>query len=371
VRTRLKSNRSMDTWARFLPVQADDTVSAPLASAHAGQSVLVTGAGGYIGFALVRAIAAAGPSRIVLLDSSEHNLFQIGQHLESAFGHGSRQSAPCEPVLGSVEDVNLLDDIFTRFQPEVIYHAAAFKHVPLLERNPIAAVRNNAIGTYTLAQAALRHGTPKLILISTDKAVNPHSVMGVSKRLAELIVVALSHAALSSRATQMNAIRLVNVIGSPGSVVPIFLTQIAERRPVTVTHPEATRWFMSLNETVHAILSAGAAEIDGRILVPQIAEQTWIADLAKFLIGATEIPIVFTGCRPGDKLTEELVSKTETKEGTIQGPLQVIGTCCLQPAELAESIERLSDCLASHAVPELIRTLCSVVPEYVPSGLLR
>ena len=164
---------------------------------------------------MVKAIAATAPSRLVLLDSAEHNLFQIQQHLES-----------CEPVLGSVDDVNLLDDIFTRFQPEVIYHAAAFKHVPLLERNPIAAVRNNAIGTYTLAQAALRHGSPKLILISTDKAVNPHSVMGVSKRLAELAVVSLS-----SSACRMNAIRLVNVIGSPGSVVPIFLRQIAERRP--------------------------------------------------------------------------------------------------------------------------------------------
>jgi FlaA1/EpsC-like NDP-sugar epimerase len=336
----------------FLPTQADDTVSIPFPSAHAGQSVLVTGAGGYIGSALVKAIAAAGPSRIVLLDSAEHNLFQIRQHLESAFGH-----VLCEPVLGSVDAVNLLDDIFTRFRPEIIYHAAAFKHVPLLERNPIAAVRNNAIGTYTLAQAALRHGTPKLILISTDKAVNPHSVMGVSKRLAELAVVALS-----GTACRMNAIRLVNVIGSPGSVVPIFLRQIAERRPVTVTHPEAARWFMSLNEAVAAILACGTAKIEGgepegRISVPELGEQTRIADLAAFLIGAAEVPIVFTGCRPGDKLTEELVSKFEI--------------CRLQPVELEEIMQRLCDSIASHDVPALIRTLCAVVPEYVPSVLLR
>src|SRR5665213_921095 len=161
-------------WTRFLPAQADDALSVPFSSAHAGQSVLVTGAGGYIGSALVKAIAAASPSRIVLLDSVEHNLFQIRQRLESDFGHVPCEPFPCVPVLGSVDDVDLLDDIFTRFQPGVIYHAAAFKHVPLLEHNPIAAVRNNAIGTYTLAQAALRHGTPKLILISTDKAVNPH-----------------------------------------------------------------------------------------------------------------------------------------------------------------------------------------------------
>ncbi len=153
------------------------------------RSVLVTGAGGFIGSALVQAIAAAGPSRIVVLDAAEYNLFQIRQRMGS-----------CEPVLGSVDDANLLDDVLTRFQPEVIYHAAAFKHVPLLERNPIAAVRNNAIGTYMLAQAARRHGTPKLVLISTDKAVNPHSVMGVSKRIAELVIVAIS-----SPATRMNA----------------------------------------------------------------------------------------------------------------------------------------------------------------------
>jgi FlaA1/EpsC-like NDP-sugar epimerase len=347
----------MRKWTRFLPAQADDTVSVPFSSAHAWQSVLVTGAGGYIGSALVKAIAAAGPSRIVLLDSAEHNLFQIRQHLESAFGQLSCEQAPCEPVscvpvLGSVDDVNLLDDIFTRFQPDVIYHAAAFKHVPLLERNPIAAVRNNAIGTYTLAQAALRHGAPQLVLISTDKAVNPHSVMGVSKRLAELAVVTLS-----SPASRMNAIRLGNVIGSPGSVVPIFLRQIADRRPVTVTHPEATRWFMSLNEAVEAILTVGTDKFEGKIIVPELGEPTRIADLAAFLIGAAEVPIVFTGCRPGDKLTEELVSKSET--------------CRLQPAELEELMNQLSDCIASHDGPGLIRTLRAVVPEYEPSDILR
>jgi FlaA1/EpsC-like NDP-sugar epimerase len=292
-------------------------------------------------------MAAARPSRMVLLDSAEHNLFQIRERLESAFEH-----VPCEPVLGSVDDVNLLEDIFTRYQPDAVYHAAAFKHVPLLERNPIAAVRNNAIGTYRLAQAAVRHGTPKLILISTDKAVNPHSVMGVSKRLAELAVVSLS-----SMASRMNALRLVNVIGSPGSVVPIFLRQIAERTPVTVTHPEAARWFMSLNHAVRAILAAGTVELEGKILVPAVGEQTRIADLAARLIGAAEVPIVFTGCRPGDKLTEELVSKSDT--------------CRLQPAELEEIMQRLRDLIASHDVAGLIRALCSVIPEYVPSSMLR
>jgi FlaA1/EpsC-like NDP-sugar epimerase len=354
-------------WTRFLPTQAHDIASLRSSLTHAGRSVLVTGAGGYIGSALVQAIAAAGPSggprSIVLLDSAEHNLFQIQQHVESAFGH-----VRCEPVLGSVDDVALLDEIFARFEPGVIYHAAAFKHVPLLERNPIAAVQNNAIGTYRLAEAALRHGTPRLILISTDKAVNPHSILGVSKRLAELAVVALSNPAC-----RMNAIRLCNVIGSTGSVVPIFLKQIAERRPVTVTHPEATRWFMTLNQTVDAILAAGTTELEGRILVPELGAPTRITELAAFLIGtaAADVPIVFTGCRPGDKLTEELVLKTETKEGTIPGPLEVFRTSRLLCEELHEIMQRLSDCVATHEVPGLIQTLGALVPEYVPSELLR
>jgi len=330
-------------------------------------SVLVTGAGGYIGSALVAAIAAARLQRIILFDSNEHNLFQIQQRLESEFAH-----VASEAILGSVTDVELLEDVFTRFQPEIVYHAAAFKHVPLLERHPLAAVHNNSVGTYTLAQAALGHGTRRLILISTDKAVNPHSVMGVSKRLAELIVVAMSNTAISSPAIRMNAIRLGNVIGSPGSVVPIFLRQIAERRPVTVTHPEATRWFMSLNQAVEAIVACGRAEIEGRILVPELGTATRIAELAALLIGEVEdIPIVFTGCRPGDKLSEELVYEAELHERTIPGPLQVWNTRRLSRVELGEIVTTLCACIASRDVPGLVRTLCSVVPEYIPSDVLR
>jgi FlaA1/EpsC-like NDP-sugar epimerase len=352
-------------WGRFLSGPRRD-IESPNASAHAGQSVLVTGAGGYIGSALVKAISRAGPARIVLLDSSEHNLFEIERDLELAFGR-----VPRAAVLGSVEDRKLLDDVFSRFHPEIVYHAAAFKHVPLLEFNPIAAVRNNAIGTYTLAQAAIRHGASRVILISTDKAVNPHSVMGVSKRIAELAI-----SALSSPACRMNAIRLGNVIGSPGSVVPAFLKQISERRPVTVTHPEASRWFLTLRESVEAVLNCGSAACAGRILLPALGEPVRIADLAGFLIraahaSATEIPIMFTGLRPGDKLIEEMVLTTETREGFVAGPLEVIGTRRLSLAELADHAERLCHGIVSQDPSALIRTLCSMVPEYVPSELWR
>jgi FlaA1/EpsC-like NDP-sugar epimerase len=328
-------------------------------SAHAGRCVLVSGAGGYIGSALVQAIAAARPRCIVLLDSSEYNLFAIQRDLELASGH-----VPHEAFLGSVEDADLLDDVFSRFHPEMVYHAAAFKHVPLLEFNPIAAVENNAIGTWALAQAAVRGGASTFVLISTDKAVNPHSVLGVSKRIAELAVVALSGAAC-----RMSAIRLVNVIGSGGSVVPLFLKQIAEGGPVTVTHPEASRWFLSLGDTVEAVLACGAAACDGRILLPKVGEPRRIAELAAFLIreAGKEIPIQFTGLRPGDKLMEELKYKSEVSDGFVEGPLEVVKTSRLERAELEGVMERLSDCIARRDRLGLIRTLTSVVPEYEPA----
>jgi FlaA1/EpsC-like NDP-sugar epimerase len=331
---------------------------------HAGRCVLITGAGGYIGSALVRAIAQTidgfGPSCIVLLDSSEYNLFAIERELASV-------DAPHGAFLGTVDDADLLDDIFSRFRPEIVYHAAAFKHVPLLELNPIAAVENNAIGTWALAQAAIRGGTSTFVLISTDKAVNPHSVLGVSKRIAELAVVALS-----SAVCRMSAIRLVNVIGSGGSVVPLFVKQIAEGGPVTVTHAEASRWFLSLREAVEAVLACGAADCEGRILLPKVGEPMRIAELAEFLIrdAGKEIPIQFTGLRPGDKLTEELTYKTEVRDGFVEGPLEVVRTSRLGRAELEDAVEQLAGCIAKRDGSELIRTLSSVVPEYVPSELV-
>jgi FlaA1/EpsC-like NDP-sugar epimerase len=355
-------NPEAPAWRRFLPQPFEETGGLRFASAHADRRVLVTGAGGYIGSALVKAIAAAGPACLVLLDSSEYNLFEIQRRLESAFGHVGH-----EALLGSADDIDLLDGIFNRFHPEIVYHAAAFKHVPLLERNPIAAVRNNAIGTWVLAQAAVRHGASKLVLISTDKAVNPHSVMGASKRIAELAVVALS-----STACRMNAIRLGNVIGSGGSVVPVFQEQIAQRRPVTVTHPDVSRWFLPLRQAVEAILACGVAACEGSILLPELGEPVRIAELAAFLIRtagcAKEIPIRFTGLRPGDKLTEEATFQTERQDGFVEGPLEVIQTIRLGPAELTEVVEQFSHCIASRDSSGLVRALSCVVPEYVPSA---
>jgi FlaA1/EpsC-like NDP-sugar epimerase len=306
---------------------------------------LVTGAGGYIGSALVKAIAAAAPSRLVLLESCEQNLFEISQ------------CVPGEAVLGSVSDASLLDDLFDRFRPRFVYHAAAYKHVPLLEGNPFAAIHNNAIGTFLLAEAVLRYEPARLTLVSTDKAVNPYSIMGASKRIAELVVVSLA-----SARCPMNAVRLGNVIDSTGSVIPIFRRQIAAREPVTVTHREATRYFMQLADAVEAILAAGAADCRGRILLPDLGAPVRIEDLARSMIGDTALPIRFTGLRPGDKLSEDLLFTNEVREGT-SGPLSVIRTPALDLTELFGMIGRLR---AARNVDELLSAVSSFVPEYPP-----
>jgi FlaA1/EpsC-like NDP-sugar epimerase len=333
----------------------------------AGQSVLVTGAGGYIGSALVKAIARVGPANLLLLDSSENNLFGIHRYLEAAHA-----DVPHQALLGSVTDAELLNGIFRRFHPRLVYHAAALKHVSLLELNPFAAVRNNAAGTYTLAQAAIDNRATAVVLISTDKAVNPHSIMGASKRIAELTV-----AALSGVECRMNAVRLGNVVGSTGSVVPIFLEQISRRGPVTVTHPEASRYFMSLDAAVEAILAAGAAECSGRILLPRLGEPERIADLARFLIGKVaegstdEIPIRFTGLRPGEKLTEDLIFQTEEREGPCSGGLETFRTPSPAPPELHRWMQRLA-CFPDSGDPDgLIDAICAMVPEYQPSTVVR
>lgn len=300
----------------------------------------MTGAGGYIGSALVKTIAAAGPSRIVLLDACEQNLFEISR------------CVPGEAVLGSVTDAALLDDLFHRFQPAIVYHAAAFKHVPLLEQNPFAATHNNAIGTYTLARTVLRHGPARLVLVSTDKAVNPRSFLGVSKRIAELVVVSLATAR-----HPMNAVRLGNVIGSTGSVFPIFQKQIAAREPVTVTHPEATRYFLSLEKAVEAILACGAANCVGRILVPDLGSPVRIEEMARSLMGDTELPIRYIGLRPGDKLSEELSFAHEIRDGT-SGPLTVFRTSSLDPTALDAAIQHLA---AARTMEALLAAVSALV----------
>ena len=338
---------------------------AEFATLHAGRNVLVTGAGGSIGSALARAISDLSPRSLVLLDSSEQNLFRIHSQL-------SEKKLPERhiPVLGSVADERCLADIFERYQPEVIYHGAAFKHVPLMERNPFAVVQNNVFGTFALARAARRFRTPRLIMISTDKAVNPHSIMGASKRLAELVLLALG-----DHGTRMTSIRLGNVLGSEGSVVPLFLEQIERGGPVTVTHPEMERYFLSMEEAVSYILCAAAScPSSGSTCFPAMREPMKIVDLARFLIkraSAENVAISYTGLRPGDKLHEEFVSDRETMSPEMPDGLHWIKGPRPTEAELVEGIAVLHAAVGEMNLAKLLEAITRLIPEYEPSAYLR
>jgi FlaA1/EpsC-like NDP-sugar epimerase len=309
----------------------------------------------------VKALAAYQPGLLVLLDTSEQNLFQLRRALASDF-----PSLRSYPFLGSAEDAVLLDEIFMRFGPAVIFHAAAHKHVELLEFNPFAAVRNNVLGTYTLAQAAIRHRSRALVLVSTDKAVHPHSVMGVSKRIAELLIVSLSRPSC-----RMNALRLGNVIGSTGSVVPIFLDQMARGKPITMTHPDASRYFLSLDETIAALLAAGAYAGDGNILLPEFGSPLRLAELAKSLFEpGRHLAIEYIGLRPGEKLSEDLIAPNETPERNSNTSLTVLQTPKLSSEECAAVFRDLENCVSTRDSAALLEKLVSIVPEYWPSRVI-
>jgi len=333
---------------------------------NAGQTVLITGAGGCIGSALAKAIVNSGTGLVVLLDHSEQNLYEI--HMELNAG---TSGALHVPILGDILDHALLDEILEKHRPDTVYHAAAFKHVPLMEENPIAVIRNNVLGTLALAKAALRNDVARLLMISTDKAVNPHSAMGAAKRVAELVLLRFG----SSR-TRMSALRLGNVKGSHGSVLPLFQQQLERGGPLTVTHPESRRYFLSLPETVDLILAAAALGEDAGILVPELGEPVKIVDLAKQVIqeagrdGAAQTEIVFTALRPGDKLSEELVSARERTEPTGDSRLWRVKSAPIAPDALDSAVQAISEGVRLRNLAILLEALCGIVPEYQPSQTL-
>jgi FlaA1/EpsC-like NDP-sugar epimerase len=274
-----------------------------------GRVVLVTGAGGSIGSELCRQLARMGPARLVLLDHAETNLFQIERELVE------RGITNIVPVIGDVKDAGKLDRLFVGYRPEVVFHAAAYKHVPLMQANPLEAIRNNAIATRTLARIAARHGTSRFVLISTDKAVNAQTVMGATKALCEWVVEAISQ---EQRSMVAVAVRFGNVLASSGSVVPIFRRQIAAGGPVTVTHAGMTRFFMTIPEAAQLVVQAGGAAQGGEIFVLDMGEPVKIIDLARDMIRLSglepdrDIAIEVVGIRPGEKLDEDLFESWET-----------------------------------------------------------
>lgn len=326
--------------------------------------VLLTGAGGSIGAALAKEICKQQPQTLLLLDHSECNLHQVDLDLHDISDGEARLA-----VLGDIGDETLLAELFEEHRPEIILHAAAYKHVPLMERSPIAAVRNNTLGTNLLARMARSYGVGTFVMVSTDKAVNPHSVMGASKRVAELTLLRWT-----SPGSPMRAVRLGNVLGSHGSVVPTFLQQIAEGGPLTVTHPEVSRYFLSLEEAVELLIMAVSLDGEDGIFIPNPGEPVRILDLARQLIKEagteheTQIPIVITRLRPGDKMSEQFLGPCESVVDQQNAKLRRIHT----PQPSPEQFDAAMNALASNAerrdLSGVLAVLCDLVPEYRPSN---
>jgi FlaA1/EpsC-like NDP-sugar epimerase len=324
---------------------------------------MVTGAGGSIGAELCRQIGRLRPDRLVLFDISESALYQVQQALLDTYPQLSLAS-----VVGDVKHSAHVEQVLARERPSVVFHAAAYKHVPLMEEtNAWQAVRNNAYGTWALARAAVTAKVEKFVLVSTDKAVNPTNVMGASKRLAEMICQSLQNGT-----TQFVIVRFGNVFGSAGSVIPRFREQIARGGPVTVTHPEITRYFMSLSEATQLLLQAGLMGRGGEVLVLDMGEPVRIVDLARDMIrlsGADpdRIRIVFTGLRPGEKLYEEPLASGEATLPTHHPKLRIAQARGADTAAVSEVVAWLQ---RDREAPdtEVRAWLKSWIPEYLPRG---
>lgn len=347
------------------PVQLD---LAPVTYLLRGSHVLVTGAGGSIGSELCRQIARCEPASLILLDRYENTLFSITNDLNAQYAG----QCVLESVIADISDKARMVKVIGRYSPDIIFHAAAHKHVPLMEENPCEAVKNNVLGTLRLAEAAIEGQVQRFILISTDKAVNPTSVMGATKRIAEYITMALNQ---TSR-TAFDTVRFGNVLGSNGSVVPTFLEQIRQRRPVTVTHPEIRRYFMSIPEAVSLILHTCTIGKGGEIFVLEMGEQINIADLARHLIRLagyipdTDIPIEFVGLRPGEKLSEELVESGEILEPTETEKINRVRVSQIPDLDdLLFQIGQLKTLSDRNNEVQVKKLLGAIVPTYRPAML--
>jgi FlaA1/EpsC-like NDP-sugar epimerase len=309
----------LNLTGQIRPVQVEDVLGREpvevdvrsIAQYLAGETVLVSGSGGSIGAELCRQIARVAPARLILVEQSESGLFDIERELV-----GERGFSAVAPVLGDCGDRAKMSQVFERYRPTVVFHAAAYKHVALLEANPLEAVRNNTLATRVLADVAVDYGTSRFVLVSTDKAANPKNLLGQSKALCEWIVEAYGHR--EEIKTRFVAVRFGNVLNSSGSVIPIFRRQIERGGPVTVTHPEMTRFFMTIPEAVSLIVQAGAIGGRGQVYVLDMGEPVKIMDVARNMIRLsgkapeTDVPITFVGVRPGEKLHEELWTEGET-----------------------------------------------------------
>ena len=329
------------------------------------KTILVTGGGGSIGSELCRQIVKYEPKRLIIFDIYENNLYNIEMELRQK--HFDK-AIEIIPLVGSVRDKARLEKIFDKYRPYLVFHAAAHKHVPLMQISPLEAIKNNVFGTYNVANCADKYEAKRMILISTDKAVNPTNIMGASKRLCEMIVQAKN----KSSKTEYAAVRFGNVLGSNGSVVPLFKKQIATGGPVTVTHKEITRFFMTIPEAVGLVLQAMSYADGGEIFVLDMGEPVKIYDLAVSLIKLSglepnvDIPIKITGLRPGEKLYEELLMKEEGLQKTAHDKIFIGELSDLTFEELEQKLDKLRNIIKNENTPlqEMDDTMREVVPTY-------
>jgi FlaA1/EpsC-like NDP-sugar epimerase len=339
-----------------------------------GKTVLVTGAGGSIGSELCRQIVRQQPKTIVLFDHSEFNLYEIDKELNQ-IKLSNKMHLEIIPILGSVQSKTRLKSLFEKVYVDTVFHAAAYKHVPLVEFNTIEGIRNNVFGTLNCAQAAIKAEVKSFVLISTDKAVRPTNVMGASKRIAELILQAL---ASEKHSTIFSMVRFGNVLGSSGSVVPLFRKQISAGGPLTVTHPEITRFFMTIPEAAQLVIQAGAMGVGGDVFVLDMGEPIKIADLASKMIHlsgysikssenlAGDIAIHFSGLRPGEKLFEELLIGGNVT-GTNHDRIMTANESKLSLNELQKIIKELDEACCMGKIDDIRKVLINAPTGFEPS----
>jgi FlaA1/EpsC-like NDP-sugar epimerase len=356
--TRMRDVAIEDLLRREPVVLDEDAISKDLR----GKIVLVSGAGGSIGSEICRQVCRFGPRKLVLLERSENALFEAHREVTETFS-----GIEVVPLLADICDGSRIADVFSRHRPEIVFHAAAHKHVPMMEWNPGEALRNNVFGTQTLADSADAHGVDAFVMISTDKAVNPASVMGATKRVAELYIQALAE----TSKTRFVTVRFGNVLDSNGSVVPIFREQIARGGPVTVTHPDMKRYFMTIPEACKLVLQAAAMGEGGEIFILDMGEPIKIVELARDLIqlsgfGSDEIEIVFTGIRPGEKLHEELCIAEEHTEKTRHPNIFIGKTRAGSIGQVRARLVHLASVarMASSSPEDVRAALRTFVPEY-------
>ena len=342
-----------------------------------GKTVLISGAGGSIGSELCRQILQVGPKQLLLLDHNEFGLYVIEAELRAQLNANPQLKTELVPLLGNVRDAERLEAIFTKWKIDTVYHAAAYKHVPLVEHNPSEGLQNNVLGTLNLAQAAKKHHTSNFVLISTDKAVRPTNVMGATKRFAELVLQALANEENSG--TCFSMVRFGNVLGSSGSVVPLFREQIKAGGPVTLTHAEVTRYFMTIPEAAQLVIQAGAMAKGGEVFVLDMGQPVKIYDLAKRMVelsglsvknpetGAGDIEIVVTGLRPGEKLYEELLIG-ENPTSTPHPRIMMAREDFLPWEALQAELALLQQALTKGDFQVLVGQLQRLVNGYQPSG---